>query len=206
MKLRPPRLLSRLLGRDSANPVESLEREDIFYLIKDTRRRYALHYLKREARQSGDRTVALADLVDQVTAWEHDTTVEAIDPDDRRNVYIGLVQNHLPALADASVIEFDKDGGTVTLTPAAAALDVYVRPVRSDDLPWHGVYAGLVLLGGALIVAVHVGVYPFGRLEWLHLALVLTLLFGAAAVVHVINHRKHRLGMGDPPELRTEGS
>lgn len=101
---------------------DSLERDVLFHLLQSERRRRALRYLVAADEESVD----MRDLAESVAAAEYDTTVEALDCDNRQRVYITLYQSHLPQLEAADVIEYDKDRGTISVTPLLEEFDEHV--------------------------------------------------------------------------------
>ncbi|MBZ6495864.1 DUF7344 domain-containing protein [Natrinema longum] len=78
-------------------------------LLAESERRFLLYQL------ADDRTVNLEDVVTQVAAWECDARADAIDKGVRQRVYVSLVHNHLPRLADYDIIEYDLRSGDIVL-------------------------------------------------------------------------------------------
>ncbi|WP_390192428.1 DUF7344 domain-containing protein [Halalkalicoccus salilacus] len=72
-------------------------------------------------------------LTDQVAAWEHETTVEALNSTQRQRVYIPLYQNHLPKLAAHDIITYDQSRGYVEAKPRLSQLLVYLDDQRSHS-------------------------------------------------------------------------
>ncbi len=107
----------------------TLESGQIFDLLSNHRRRYAIHYCKREGEP-----VELGDLAEHVAAWELDKEVEELTSAERKRVYTSLQQTHLPTLAEAEMVEFDDR--TIELTEKANELDVYLDVVPGDSIPW----------------------------------------------------------------------
>lgn len=151
----------------AANPengAESAEREldadEVFHLLQNQRRRYALRYLKSVDAE----TVKMRDLAEQVAAWEHDTTVELLSSKQRQRVYIPLYQNHLPKLDEEGVIDYQQSRGIVTRLDGAEQLEPYLpegAPGESSDAPeesdgtepaWPQYYLGTAGVGSALLV------------------------------------------------------
>ena len=88
-----------------------------FTILKNERRRRVLKYvLDAEGR------VTLSDVAEHVAAIENDTTPARLGSQQRKRVYIGLYQSHLPKMDDAGVIEFDRDRGVCEVGPNAAAV------------------------------------------------------------------------------------
>jgi hypothetical protein len=146
--------------------------------------------------------VEVGDLAEQVAAWETEDARAELESDDRKRVYISLIQHHLPAMADADVVALDEEEGLVRLTEAAADIDIYIEVIPDDDIVWGEYYLGLAALCGGFLAIVWLDVYPFtefGDTTWF--ALVVG-LFVVSAVVHFLYQRRFRLGnAGPPPEF-----
>ncbi|WP_192918569.1 DUF7344 domain-containing protein [Salinigranum salinum] len=106
---------------------EAFGPDEIFHLLQNQRRRQVL----RRLRDVEDR-VAMGDLAEQVAAWEHDTTVEALTSSERQRVYIALYQRHLPKLDDMDVIDYNQSRGVVEPRPRAASVTSYLD-LATDD-------------------------------------------------------------------------
>ncbi|AFK21215.1 hypothetical protein E6P09_17365 (plasmid) [Haloferax mediterranei ATCC 33500] len=182
------------LGR--ADTDESLvSRDDVYGLLSNHRRRYALHAIKQN-----DGPTELSNLAEQVAAWENGKVVHEVTSTERHRVYTSMQQTHLPALERAGVITHDN--GTITLTEQATDLDVYLDVVPGNSIPWAEYYLGLSAVALALVAAVWVGVFPewIPKLAW---ATLISLLFLGSAAYHVYQNRSMRLGEADrPPEVR----
>lgn len=116
---------------------QELSRDRVFDILSSPRRRYVLHYLRRERSP-----IELTDLAEEVAAWENDTTVESLSSQDRKRVYVSLYQTHIPKLAEAGLIQYDSDSGDVTLSSRASAIDQYMG-TQSEDRPWYLYYMAL---------------------------------------------------------------
>ena len=182
-------------NRSSGTP-EPLSRDEIFDLLSNHRRRYALHAVKRI-----DGDVEIADITEQVAAWENGKSREEITSQERHRVYTSIQQTHLPAMNRAGIIEYDN--GTVTLADGAENLEVYMDIVPEQSIPWGEYYLGLAAVSGALLAAAGAGVFPesIPALAWGWLVVV---LFAGSALYHVVQSRRMRLGATDtPPEIDT---
>ncbi|MFD1563214.1 hypothetical protein ACFR99_06610 [Haloarchaeobius amylolyticus] len=168
-------------------------RGEIFDLLSNNRRRYAIHYCKRE-----DEPVTLGDLAEHVAAWELDKEVDQITSAERKRVYTSLQQSHLPTLERANIIEFDDR--TIELTEEAAELEVYLDVVPSDSVPWGVYYLGLTVIGSIVMAGLWLEVIPTEAVPELGWATLVFALFAGSAVVHVAQNRRMRLGeMERPP-------
>jgi hypothetical protein len=169
-----------------------LEREAVFEVLCNARRRCIVHYLKK----CEGRRVELREIVDYVAAWEDDTSIDRLDSDRRKSVYSAIRQTHLPKLEDAGLIEYDHLRGDVELTDALREAQLYLEYVPGGDIPWSEYYLGLSAVGAALVVATWLGVYPFGGLSGIGLAALLVGLFGISAAIHTRQAVGKRLGTG----------
>ena len=168
-------------------------RGEIFDLLSNNRRRYTIHYCKRE-----DGPVTLGDLAEHVAAWELDKEVDEITSTERKRVYTSLQQSHLPTLERANIIEFDDH--TIELTEEAAELEVYLDVVPEESIPWGLYYTGLSALAMVVLAGLWLEVVPTGTIPELGWATLLVALFAGSAIVHVVQSRRMRLGeMEEPP-------
>lgn len=174
----------------TASSVEQLSKDDIFDVLSNHRRRYALHSLKQR-----DGAVALGDLAEEIAAWENGVSVAELTAADRKRVYTALQQFHLPKMDKTGIVEFGSSG-IVTLTEAADSLDVYLDVVTEDDIPWSRYYLGL----SAVCLAVVTGVWFAPLLvPSVALAALVTAVFLLSSLVHTYTNRRMRLGETDLP-------
>jgi len=134
---------------------DDLVMDDAFDLLSNSRRRYLIYYL---VRRGG--SVELGEMTDQITAWEHDTTVDRISSDQRRRVYISLYQTHLPKLAEHGVLTYDDDEKTVTLADNVDDLVYYLQIDREETSRWGIYYAALSGAGLLLLLFGLTGPFP----------------------------------------------
>jgi hypothetical protein len=114
------------LGSDS----DAFGPDDVFHILQNQRRRRVLEYL----RDVDDDTVVMADIAEQVAAWEHDVTVDALTSTQRQRVYIALYQRHLPKLDDMDVIDYNQSRGLVKPKERAQWIADYLYlPIDDDD-------------------------------------------------------------------------
>ncbi|TYL38347.1 hypothetical protein CV102_11060 [Natronococcus pandeyae] len=169
------------------------DRGEIFDLLSNHRRRYAIHYCKRE-----DRPVELGELAEHVAAWELDKDVEGVTSTERKRVYTSLQQTHLPTLEKANMIDFDER--TIELTEEATELDVYLDVVPADSIPWGLYYLGLAVLGSIVMAGLWLEVVPTATITELGWATLVFISFAVSTIVHVVQSRRMRLGeMEQPP-------
>ena len=178
----------------------ALSAEDIYEILSNRRRRYAIHYLK----QVGE-PVDISTLAEQVAAWENDKSVDELRSQERKRVYISLYQSHLPTLGKRGLVAYDEDRGVVELTGPIASADVYLEVVAGRNVPWSYFYLGLSAVSGLLVLLTH---YQVGVLDGISAAVVggiITVLFAVSAVVQTLQTGRMQLGDdGPPPELRRD--
>lgn len=172
----------------------SLNRDEVFEILKSQRRRMVLYYLRR----NGD-PVTMPELVEQIAAWENDVEIDEISSQQRKRTYVSLYQTHLPKLADTGLIEYEGDDEDITLTDRAMEIDAFLTPKQTTTYPWRRYYLVLVVLIGALL---SVGVFSTQILDssvllWISLGIVLGYVMTLA--VEYWDHRKERAEI--PAEL-----
>ncbi|TKX62356.1 transcriptional regulator [Halorubrum sp. ASP1] len=176
----------------------SLPDEQIFELLANRRRRFAIHALKRAGEP-----MDVADLSTRITAWERGVDPETIDYDDRRNVHTVLTRTHLPKLDAHDVVEYDDEAKVVEPTPTLEDLDVYIEVLRGREIPWSLYYLGLAVLAALVQVAVAVEVPGFAALDGTAVAVFAVTVFAVSAALHYYYGERARLGnLEKPPELR----
>ncbi|SIR98067.1 DUF7344 domain-containing protein [Natronorubrum thiooxidans] len=165
---------------------------EIFDLLSNQRRRYTIHYCKREGEP-----VELGDLAEHVAAWELDKEIDELTSAERKRVYTSLQQTHLPTLERADMIEFDDR--TIALTDHASELDVYLDIVPGNSIPWGLYYLGLTVLGSVVMAGLWLEVVPTETVSELGWATLVFALFAVSAVVHAVQSRRMRLGGMEKP-------
>jgi len=175
----------------------SLARDDVYEVLSNRRRRFAIHYLQR----NGSRA-ALGTIAEHVAAWENGIDVDAVGSAARKNVYTSLQQFHLPKMENLDLVHFDRRAGQVELTETAADVDLYLEVVEDHDGPWSlyylvvGALTGGVILGHALDLPLLIG------LSDLDLAMFTVIAITTMALIHTYYTRGMRLGTdGPPPEV-----
>jgi hypothetical protein len=125
---------------------QSLSVDVIFEILKNERRRRVIHYLR-----SHEGTAELGAIAEHIAALENDKDVKAISYSERKRVYVGLYQCHLPKMDDMDVVDFNRARGRIELTDHASELLPYLDgPVQPR--PWYRYY-GAVVVGGLAMYA-----------------------------------------------------
>ncbi|WP_394349022.1 DUF7344 domain-containing protein [Natrialba swarupiae] len=176
---------------------EDLSKGEVFEVLRNQRRRYVLHYLKQD-----DRPVELGDLAQQVAAWEYETTLEGVTPEQRKRVYTTLQQTHLPKMDEAGILTFDSDEGIIAGTDRTGDISIYLEIVPGHEFAWRELYLSLGAIGCALVAALWLEIYPLTVLSDLTWTAIISITITATAAAHLYHERNMRLGHGDqPPEL-----
>jgi len=98
-----------------------------FELLKNERRRLVVAHLG-----SAEGTATLDKVARHVAQDEYEVPEgQRLDSQDRKRVYIGLYQCHLPKLDDAGVIDFNKDRGVIAPTPRLDDLATLLEPAEA---------------------------------------------------------------------------
>jgi DNA-binding transcriptional ArsR family regulator len=129
------------------SPATELSLDLIFEILKNERRREVIRYLREHEQQ-----VTLSDLAEHIAALENDTDIASITSSQRKRVYVGLYQCHLPKMADMGIVQFNQNRGIVSLGQNASQLYEYLDNQSPKTRPWHRYYLGLSGGGGALFL------------------------------------------------------
>lgn len=180
-------------------PVEGQEptEDELFEVLANRRRRYALHALSRDPHGRTE----LGPLAEQVAAWENETTVSEVTGAERKRVYTALQQNHLPKMDDVGLLTFDKRSGSIEASEHVEDADIYMDVVRGRDIPWSEYYLGLSGVSGALVAAVWMDAFPFSVLPEMAWGAFIVTVFTISSAAHLYYTRQMKLGSGEPPEL-----
>lgn len=106
---------------------ETLSKDDVFHILQNERRRRVLELIS-----CGDPTFNMRDVAEQVAAWEHDTTVQALKSDERQRVYIALYQSHLPKLDKLGVIDYNQSRGIIERKPLIENVEPYLDTATNE--------------------------------------------------------------------------
>ncbi|WP_434522737.1 DUF7344 domain-containing protein [Halorubrum sp. AS12] len=168
------------------------EKDELYDLLSNHRRRYVIHFCKQ-----ADEPLTLSDLAEMVAAREQDKSVAELTSAERKRVYTSLQQTHLDRLADAGMIDYDRD--KIKLTEEAKTLDVYLDVVPEGSIPWGIYYLGVSLLSVVVLGGVWIGFVPTETVPDIGWAAIVVAVFLASSVAQVIQNRRYRLGDIDEP-------
>ncbi len=168
-----------------------IKREDVFDVLSNARRRYAIELLNQ---YDPGEEIELGDLVEYVAARENDTAISDVDYKQRKRVYSSLRQTHLQKLDDCGLIEYDRNRGTIELGDAISEVQMHLEYVPEDDIPWCFHYLGLTVILGGIVALAGFGLYPFTELSTVAFGTIVTAVFGLSAVVHTVHTRRNEIG------------
>lgn len=172
-------------------------RDELFHVLRNRRRRFAIHYLKRAAEP-----VDVGELATQVAAWENGISTEAVTSKQRRRVYNALQQTHLSELHRSGLVQVDQR--EVELTDAADRLDIYLEIVPGGDVPWSEYYLAIAGVGVAGLVVIGLDVGPFAALPDIAVGVFLAVVLVVSACANYYYQHGNVLSRTEkPPELRT---
>jgi hypothetical protein len=100
---------------------ERLPYDVVFGLLANERRRRTLTYLTES-----ENPTTLSNLAEHIASLETGKPVRALSSSERKRVYVGLYQCHLPKMDDANVIDYNQSRGTIEIRPEADQLLCYL--------------------------------------------------------------------------------
>lgn len=154
----------------------------VFDLLSNTRRRCVLHFLLEKPETT------VRELSRHVAAWENEVELAAVSAKQRKRVYTGLHQTHLPRLEDHGVVEYDSNRGDIRASERLSDFEPYLQPATEESRPWYQYYLGLGIGTLALAAASMGGVPVIGAVPASAVAIVAgTILLGLAVVQRQVN-------------------
>ena len=151
-------------NRPERTDSDALPRDDLYHILQNRRRRQVLRNL-----QDVEGRVDMRGLAEEVAAWEHETTVDALSSDERQRVYISLYQCHLPKLDEHGIVAYDQSRGVVEPADRLDEFEPYLAIDRQEDDGGRGFtervdstayYAGATLVGALLTAGSFAGMTP----------------------------------------------
>ena len=186
------------LDGEGAEPATEVSEDELFDVLANQRRRFAVHLLKREEADK----LEIGDMAEQIAAWENGIETAEITGNERKRVYTALQQSHLPKMDDAGVVNFNKDRGVVEPTAAIQNVDLYMDVVEGKEIPWSTYYLGLSGVAVALTGAVWLDAWPFVLLPDMAWTVAVVVAFAFSAITHKYYTAEMKVGEPDePPEL-----
>jgi hypothetical protein len=110
----------------------ALATETACELTSNARRRAVLGHV---AALDGNESVGMGTLARRIAGEEHDIAPAAVSSEQRKTVYVSLLQNHLPKLDDAGVVAWDDRSGEVARGHSIDALASLVDGIERACVP-----------------------------------------------------------------------
>lgn len=126
----------------------TLDLDNVFGILKNQRRQRILRYLSTH-----DGEVTIGTLSEHIAALEHDTTPDELTWRERKRVYIGLLQCHLPKLDDVNAIKFNKARGIIERGPTASQFEPYLAFEPQKTTAWFRYYLLFAGTGWLVFIA-----------------------------------------------------
>lgn len=149
--------------------------DERFRMLSNHRRRQVLLYLQENG------SAAVGDLAEHIASIENNKPITTISSQERKRVYIALHQSHLSKMAEAGIIEYNKNRGTVSTTPD---VDEMCR-IISDPTPERRWSLYYLVQTAISVVVVAVGAIFFSASISV-LAGILLAGYAALAIVHSV--------------------
>lgn len=155
--------LDSLAAEESTEETEETVEEEVsqgvvFDILKNERRRLVLEHLDE---QGGH--VTLGKLAERLAAAENDKPEAQVTSKERKRLYVGLYQCHLPRMDDAGAINFDSNRGSVETTDHSTQFIEYLPRNKADEdtePPWPLYYLTVAAAGALLLTGDILGLFP----------------------------------------------
>lgn len=134
---------------------ESMSLDVVFDILSNSRRRLILSHLQEVGGES-----TTSDLAEYIAAIENDKPEAELTSQERKRVYVGIYQTHLPKMDDAGVVDVD-DRGAVSLGRNADAVYQFLETTGDDDPAWSTYYAAHTGASGVALVLAWLYFQPF---------------------------------------------
>jgi hypothetical protein len=183
--------MSSPVSTDEGDPPELVTRNDLFDVLGNERRRYAL-----EAVLDSDGPVEKEAVVERVATREFEKPVEELTRSERKVVNTALNQTHLPKLESEGLITCDDERGVIRPSDRLDEVDVYLEVIEGRRPPFGLVYLTLSVVAGLAIVGAAADLAPVAGVPDVALVSSVVAAFGVLAFVHVQYMRRRKLDTG----------
>ena len=104
-----------------AGEVEGADLDELYHTLAHQRRRFVLFCLSMH-----DKSCTLADIASEVASQEQDIPITDIPSEEVERVHLSLYHVHVPKLAEANLVEYDRETGMIEATPRFEPLKQHV--------------------------------------------------------------------------------
>ncbi|WP_311173547.1 DUF7344 domain-containing protein [Halobellus ordinarius] len=128
---------------------ETIPQGVVFDILRNERRRRVLKYLDEQ-----DGRATLGEMAERLAAVENDKPESQITSQERKRLYVGLYQCHLPRMDESGAIDFDGDRGTIETTEHTASFLDHLPNDDADDARdsrWVTYYFTIAAVGAGLL-------------------------------------------------------
>ncbi|TYL40615.1 hypothetical protein CV102_03335 [Natronococcus pandeyae] len=95
--------------------------DNAFLILQNQERRYALYFLLEHE------TASLEEVADIVTGWPRASEYGITGRETRDQVLRDLRHRHVPAMAEAGIVDYDEETDTLSFAPCPPATRSFVR-------------------------------------------------------------------------------
>jgi hypothetical protein len=121
--------LPESIASDATSSQQAPGLDEIFDLLKNYRRRCVLRYLA-----TVEDRASMSDLAEQISGWENDKEPRLITSSERKRVYVGLYQSHLPKMDARGAVSFNKPRGIVEKGQYFDQFQYYLPPLKESSV------------------------------------------------------------------------
>ncbi len=159
--------------------------DQVFEILRNQRRRHVLRFLN-----DSDGTISLGELSERIAALENEKDVNEISSSERKRVYVGLYQCHLPKMDGMDVISFNKPRGIISPGTNLDLFSEYMEDEVEGPAQWPLYYASLSGVG-LLVLLGAVGVRSVVDLPVMEFAAsAVTIAIFILSIIHLFRTRR----------------
>jgi len=101
--------------------------DTLFDVLRDRRRRFVVHRL-----HASEHPLSIDELATQLSAWERRQPVDEVETRPIERAEVTLRHVHLPKLADAELVQYDRHSDEVSMSEQVAPLDALLAVVTDE--------------------------------------------------------------------------
>ena len=134
---------------ESGSENEVVPQGVVFDILRNERRRRVLKHL-----DDADGRATLGEMAERLAAVENDKPESQITSQERKRLYVGLYQCHLPRMDESGAVAFDDDRGTIETTERTESFLDHLPEDDADvehDDRWSQYYLAISALGAGLL-------------------------------------------------------